>query len=145
MLNLLVLHGAGMDMRGKVQIETFGPMRLPQYDEKIRAYARALGVSVELFHSNLEGEVINRIYAAHDQGVDGIIFNPAGFGTGYPALVAALSQVACPVIEVHISNPLRRGPATQTAAVSQGVVAGFGVDGYDLALRGLCAMLGTGA
>lgn len=145
MHRILVLHGAGMDMRGKVQVELFGTMRLPEYDEKIRGYAQSLGLAVEIFHSNLEGEVINRIYAAHDQGVDGIIFNPAGFGSGYPALVAALSQVACPVIEVHISNPLRRGPATQTSAASRGVVAGFGVEGYHLALQGLLALLRGGA
>src|SRR5213593_637343 len=67
--------------------------------------------------------------------------NPAAFGTGYPALVAAISQVKFPTIEVHISNPIRRGPASQTAAVSQGVVAGFGIAGYDLALRGLRDLL----
>ena len=52
-------------------------------------------------------------------------------------LVAALSQVKFPTTEVHISNPIRRGPASQTAAVSQSVVAGFGIAGYALALRGI--------
>src|SRR5882757_9544628 len=111
MPRILVIHGAGMNMRGKVQTEIFG--------------------------SNIEGEVVNKIYEANDRGVDAAIFNPAAFGTGYPALVAALSQVKFPTIEVHISNPIRRGPASQTAAVSQGVVAGFGIAGYALALRGL--------
>ena len=78
---------------------------------------------------------------ANDEGFDAAIFNPAAFGTGYPALVAALSQVKFPTIEVHISNPIRRGPASQTAAVSQGVVAGFGIDGYALALRGISDQL----
>jgi len=137
MAKILVLHGAGMNMRGKVQVDLFGPMQLPDYDRKIREYAEELGLEVEIFHSNLEGEVINRIYAAHEQGFAGAIFNPALFATGYPALVAALSQVAFPTIEVHISNPLRRGPASQTSAVSLGVIAGFGVAGYALALRGL--------
>ena len=71
------------------------------------------------------------------QGFDAAIFNPAAFGTGYPALVAAISQVKFPTVEVHISNPIRRGPASQTAAVSQSVVAGFGIAGYALALRGI--------
>jgi 3-dehydroquinate dehydratase II len=128
MPKILVIHGAGMNMRGKVQLDVFGPMTLPEYDERIRGYAKELGV---------EGEIVNKLHAANDAGVDAAIFNPAAFGSGYPALVAALSQVKFPTTEVHISNPIRRGPASQTAAVSQSVVAGFGIAGYALALRGI--------
>src|SRR2546421_8282148 len=112
MPRVLVIHGAGMNMRGKVQVDIFGPMTLPEYDERIRGYAEELGVEVEIFHSNIEGEI-----------------------------VAAISQVKFPTVEVHISNPIRRGPASQTAAVSQSVVAGFGVAGYALALRGIKDLL----
>ncbi|MBV9862791.1 MAG: type II 3-dehydroquinate dehydratase [Alphaproteobacteria bacterium] len=143
MPKILILHGAGMNMRGKVQTEIFGPMTLPEYDERIRGYAAELGVEIEIFHSNLEGEIVNKIYDASDKGFDAAIFNPAAFGSGYPALVAALSQVKFPTIEVHISNPIRRGPASQTAAVSHGIVAGFGIAGYALALRGLRETLGA--
>jgi 3-dehydroquinate dehydratase-2 len=137
MVKILVIHGAGMNMRGKVQTEIFGPMTLPEYDERIRGYARELDVEVEIFHSNIEGEVINRLYAANDQGFEAAIFNPAGFSRGYPALVAALSQVKFPTIELHMSNPVRRGPVSETATVSQGIVTGFGIVGYYLGLRGL--------
>jgi len=137
MVKILVIHGAGMNMRGKVQTELFGPMTLPQYDEQIRGYAAELGVEVEVFHSNIEGETINRLYAANDQGFDAAIFNPAGFSRGYPALVAAISQVKFPVVELHMSNPVRRGPVSETATVSQGMVTGFGILGYYLGLRGL--------
>ena len=143
MPKILVIHGAGMNMRGKVQLDVFGPMTLPEYDERIRGYAKELGVEVEIFHSNVEGEIVNKLYAANDAGVDAAIFNPAAFGSGYPALVAALAQVKFPTTEVHISNPIRRGPASQTAAVSQGVVAGFGISGYALALRGIRDQLAT--
>jgi len=131
MPRVLVIHGAGMNMRVKIQVDIFGPMTLPEYDERIRGYAKELGI---------EGEIVNRLYTANDQGFDAAIFNPAAFGTGYPALVATISQVKFPTIEVHISNPIRRGPASQTAAVSQGVVAGFGIAGYALALRGIREM-----
>ena len=137
MTKILIIHGAGMNMRGKVQTEIFGPMTLPEYDERIRGYARDIGLEIDIFHSNIEGDVINRLYAANDQGFDGAIFNPAGFSRGYPALVAAISQVKFPVIEVHMSNPVRRGPVSETATVSQGMVTGFGIAGYELALRGL--------
>ena len=141
MPKILIVHGAGMNMRGKVQTEIFGPMTLPEYNERIRSYAAELELDIEIFHSNIEGEVVNKFYEANDAGFDGALFNPAAFGTGYPALVAAISQVKFPTVEVHISNPIRRGPASETARVSQSVVAGFGLPGYYLALRGLRDML----
>jgi len=141
MPKILIVHGAGMNMRGKVQTEIFGPMTLAEYDERIKSYAAELELDIEIFHSNVEGEVINKFYEANDKGFDAALFNPAAFGSGYPALVAAISQVKFPTIEVHISNPIRRGPASQTAAVSLGVVAGFGLPGYYVALRGVRDML----
>jgi len=136
-MKILVIHGAGMNMRGKVQVDVFGPMTLPQYDEHIRGYAKALGVEVEIFHSNVEGEVIDKLYRAHEAGVDGAIINPAGYTTGHPALVAAISQVKFPTIEVHISNPARRGASSDIAKACRGSLAGFGIRGYDLAMQAL--------
>ena len=142
MARVLVLHGAGMNMRGKVQIEIFGRMTLPEYDERIRVYAAELDLQVEIFHSNIEGEVVNRLYQANDErGIDAALFNPAGYSSGYPALNAAISQVRFPTIEVHISNPARRGGSSEIARVSQGTVTGFGISGYSLALRGIKDLL----
>ena len=143
MTKILVIHGLGMDMRGKVQVEVFGPMTLPEYDAAIRAYAAALDVTVEIFHSNVESEIVARIRAAHDDGTDGALINPAGFTRGYPDLAAAIAAVPFPMIEVHISNPARRGLHSDVLAVSRGAVAGFGVAGYDLALRGLKHLAGA--
>ncbi len=136
-MKILIIHGAGMNMRGKAQVEIFGPMTLPEYDAKIRAYAQELGVEVEIFHSNIEGEVINRLFAAHDEGIAGAIINPAGYTRGYPALVAAIGNVGYPTIEVHISNPARRGAVSEVATSCLGTTSGFGIAGYALALRGL--------
>lgn len=141
MPKVLIVHGAGMNMRGKAQIDIFGPMTLAQYDEHIRAYATELGIEVEIFHSNIEGEVIDKFCAAHDGGVDAAIINPAGYASGYPALMAAIAQVRFPTIELHISNPARRGRESDVARVSRGVITGFGVFGYYLALRGIREML----
>ncbi len=137
MAKILIVHGAGMNMRGKTQIDVFGTMTLADYDEQIRHYATDLNLEVDIFHSNVEGEVINKFYAAQDSGVDGAIINPAGFMNGYPALAAAISQVTYPTIEVHISNTARRGAPSDISRVVRGVVAGFGVYGYYLALRSL--------
>jgi 3-dehydroquinate dehydratase II len=136
-MKVLVIHGCGMNMRGKLQTDVFGPMTLPQYDERIRSYAGELGIDVEIFHSNIEGEVINKFYDAHEGGVDGAIINPAGYTTGHPALVAAIAQVSFPTIELHVSNPARRGVVSDIAKACRGTLAGFGVYGYHMALRGL--------
>lgn len=137
MAKILVVHGAGMNMRGKAQIDIFGPMTLPEYDEHIRRYASELGVELEIFHSNIEGEVVNKFYEAHDKGFDGAVINPAGYTTGYPMLQAAISQVKFPTIEVHASNPARRGRISDVGRVTKGVVTGFGAFGYYLAMRGI--------
>ena len=140
-MTILVIHGSGMNMRGKVQTDVFGTLTLPEYDAAIRAYAATLGMRVEIFHSNVEGEVINRLYAAHDEKIDGAIINPDGFTRGYPALVSAIGRVRFPTIEVHISNPARRGTHSDVATASHGSITGFGIVGYDLALRGLKEIL----
>lgn len=141
MPKILVIHGAGMNMRGKAQIDVFGPMKLSEYDDHIRKYASELGVEVEIFHSNVEGEVINKLYAAHDGGTDAAVINPAGFTTGYPALTSAIAQVKFPTIELHISNPARRGRVSEIATSTRGVVTGFGIYGYYVALRGIQSIL----
>lgn len=142
MPKVLIVHGAGMNMRGKSQIEIFGKMTLPEYDEHIRRYASEIGFDVEIFHSNIEGEAINRFYAAHDAGdISAAIINPAGFTTGYPALVSAIAQVKFPVIELHISNPARRGRDSEVARATRGVVTGFGIYGYYVAMRGIKEIL----
>lgn len=137
MPNVLVVHGAGMNMRGKVQVEVFGTMTLPEYDQHIRKYADELGVTVEIFHSNIEGEVIDKLYAAHDAGIDAAIINPAGYTTGHPALAAAIAQVKFPTAELHVSNPAKRGVVSDIGRASRCVIAGYGIFGYYLALRGI--------
>ncbi len=141
MTKILVLHGAGMNMRGKAQLDVFGPLTLADYDKQIAQYAEELGVEVELFHSNIEGEVIDRLYQAHDGAVDAALFNPAGYSSGYPALVAAIAQVRFPVFEIHISNPAARGGVSQVATACRGVITGFSLYGYYLGMRGAIEVL----
>ena len=141
MPTVLIVHGAGMNMRGKAQVELFGPMMLAEYDQQIRRYASDLGVEIEIFHSNIEGEVINAFYEAHEGGVDAAVINPAGFMTGYPALTAAISQVRFPTVEVHLSNPALRGKESDVTRVCRATITGFGIVGYRLALHGLTEVL----
>lgn len=140
-MKILVIHGAGMNMRGKVQQEIFGTMTLAQYEKHILAYAKALGMSVQFFHSNIEGEVCNALYAAFDTDTDACIINPAGYTTLQGPLRAAIAQMKFPVIEVHLSNPTARGAISALQPVCKGSVYGFGIQGYRLALEGLKTLL----
>ena len=137
MPRFLVVHGAGMNMRGKSQVELFGTLTMADYDTHIRGYAKELGCEVEIFHSNIEGEVINRFYDAFERRLEGAIINPAGYTTEHPALCQAITQTGLPVAEVHLSNPAARGRISDVGRVCRSVVTGFGVYGYALALRGL--------
>ena len=136
MTKILVIQGAGMNMRGRAQIEIFGTTTLDEINDAVRRYAGELGVEVEIFHSNIEGEVVNALYAAHDGDVDAAVINPSGYTTGTGPLLTAITQVRFPVIEVHASNPSGRGVVSKVQPVSRGLVYGFGVFGYYLALRG---------
>src|SRR5687767_7729202 len=122
MPNVLIIHGAGMNMRGKSQIEVFGPSTLDQMNEEIRGYGKSLGIDLEIFHSNIEGEVVNALYDAHDRGFDGAVVNPAGYSAGTGPLRVAIGQVRFPVIEVHSTNPTARGVISQVQPVVRGLV-----------------------
>jgi 3-dehydroquinate dehydratase-2 len=134
-VKVLVIQGAGMNMRGKAEVDIFGPMTLDELNEQIRGYARDLGVEVDILQSNVEGEVCNALYAAHEAGdVGAALINPAGYMRTTGPLPNAIHQVRFPVIEVHVSNPVARGIASTTLPVCKGSVTGFGANSYRLAL-----------
>ena len=143
MTKVLVIQGAGMNMRGKSQVEIFGTDTLEQINEQVKGYAEGLGVDVKFVHSNIEGEVINALYEAHENGTDAALMNPAGYTTTTGPIRAAISQVGCPVIEVHASNPTSRGTVSTIQPVCKGSVYGFGVYGYYLALEAVKRMVGN--
>ena len=97
MTKILVIQGAGMNMRGRAQIEIFGTTTLNEINDAVQQYAEELGVEVEIFHSNIEGEVVNALYAAHDGDVDAAVMNPSGYTTG-----------TGPLLVGHSSGPLSR-------------------------------------
>ena len=136
MTKILVVHGAGINMRGKVAVDIFGPETMDDYNRVIHEFADELGISVEIFHSNIQGEIVNAFYAAHDGDIDAAVKNPAGFTASAPALVAAIGQVRFPTVEVHITNPTARGNNSSVSPACKGVVLGFGLEGYYLALHG---------
>ncbi len=132
--SILIVHGAGMDMRGKSMNHIYGPMTMEQYNENIQVYAQELGLNVDVFHSNIEGEIINKFYKAHDGDIKAALINPAGYTSGYPALLAAIKQVRFPTFEIHVSNPASRGAISGIASVCRGTISGCGIRGYYLGM-----------
>ena len=137
-MKILTLHGINLNMFGKRDPKTYGTTTLAEIDAQLVALGQELGVQVECFQSNFEGAMVERIHAAHTEGVDAIVIN-AGAWTHYSyGIRDALAILQCPIVEVHMSNVHAREPFRHhsvLAEIAQGQIAGFGVDSYLLGLR----------
>ncbi|GHC79002.1 3-dehydroquinate dehydratase [Pseudorhodoferax aquiterrae] len=137
-MKILTLHGINLNMFGKRDPKTYGTATLADIDAQLAALGRELGVEVECFQTNFEGAMVERIHAAHTEGVDAIVIN-AGAWTHYSyGIRDALAILACPIVEVHMSNVHAREAFRHhsvLAEIVQGQIAGFGVDSYLLGLR----------
>ena len=133
---ILVLHGPNLNMLGKREPEVYGALTLEQLNAELAAQAAKLGVAVECRQTNHEGVLVDMIQAA-DGAYDCIIINPAAFTHYSIAVRDALAAISTPAIEVHLSNIYRREEFRHhsvTAPVTVGQIAGFGSQGYMLAL-----------
>ena len=133
---ILVLHGPNLNMLGKREPEVYGALTLEQLNAELAAQAAKLGVAVECRQTNHEGVLVDMIQAA-DGAYDCIIINPAAFTHYSIAVRDALAAISTPAIEVHLSNIYRREEFRHhsvTAPVTVGQIAGFGSQGYILAL-----------
>ena len=138
MTKILLLQGANMVWLGKREPELYGTTTADKLDLLMHERARLLGVELEIFYANIEGEAISRIYQGAKDGIDGLLMNPAGFTYSGFALRDCIKAVALPYVEVHMTNIERRGTRSVLAEVANGVVAGFGISSY---LRGLDGLL----
>ncbi len=143
-LRILVLSGPNLHRLGKRQPEIYGHQTLEQIHGKIAAEAAELGAAVECRPSNHEGEVVDWVGSAQEQGFAGIVINPGAYTHTSYALYDALLAAGVPGVEVHLSNPEAREEFrrhSRTAPACIGKVAGFGEGSYLLGLRGLLARL----
>jgi 3-dehydroquinate dehydratase-2 len=138
MAKFLLLHGINLNMFGRRDPAQYGTATLAEIDARAKALAHELGVALECFQTNSEGEMVERIHRAHVEAVDGVIIN-AGAWTHYSyGIRDALAILKVPVIEVHMSNIHAREEFRHhsvIAAIAKGQIAGFGVDSYLLGLR----------
>ncbi|HMH66677.1 MAG TPA: type II 3-dehydroquinate dehydratase [Pinirhizobacter sp.] len=137
MAKILVLHGPNLNLLGVREPEIYGRDTLADINTTLTTRASEAGHSVAYFQSNAEHELVGRIHQARDEGVAFIVINPGAFTHTSISLRDALTGVAIPFIEVHLSNPHAREPFRHTSYLSDvavGVICGLGAHGYQLAL-----------
>jgi len=137
---VLVINGPNLNMLGTREPEIYGSTTLEDIEKMTRTHAKELGVEVDFFQSNLEGEMVDAIQSTRGH-FDGIILNAAAYTHTSIALMDALKATGVPTIEVHLSNIFTREPFRHHSYISPaaaGVICGFGAKGYVLALDALC-------
>jgi len=130
-------------MLGTREQNIYGPMKLEEIHKQMEEFARQNGGEVEFFQSNLEGELVDRIQECYGDA-DAIIINPAAYTHTSIAIRDAISAVALPTVEVHLSNIHRREEfrhTSLTAPVCAGQIVGFGPFGYHMAMISVFQML----
>ena len=140
---IYILNGPNLNLLGKRQPEIYGHETLTDVEAACRKVGDANGLGLRFHQSNREYELIDWIHEAREDGA-GIIINPAAFSHTSVAVLDALNTFDGPVLEVHVSNIHKREAFRHHSYVSQraeGVIAGFGAQGYALAMQRMAALL----
>lgn len=142
--SILVIQGPNLNLLGTREPEIYGKTTLEDIHAKLGAIAKSNSVDLSTFQSNHEGELIDRVQKAKQDGVGFIIINPGALTHTSVALRDALAGVAIPFIEVHLSNIHQREEFRRHSYLSDiatGVICGLGAIGYELALQAAIARL----
>jgi len=145
---IYILNGPNMNLLGTREPEKYGRATLADVEKLCRDTAKRFGFDIVFRQSNQEGELVDWIQEAHAKEAGAIIINPAGYTTTSIAIMDALLAVNAKLLvtEVHVTNIHARESFRQNSYISKAakaVIAGFGVDGYALAIIGLASLLGT--
>ncbi|PRO66702.1 type II 3-dehydroquinate dehydratase [Alkalicoccus urumqiensis] len=133
-MKLLVLNGPNLNMLGRREPGVYGQETLESLEQELMNAAAEKGIQMDVFQSNVEGELINKL---HETGADGVIMNPGALTHYSYSLRDAVAAISVPVVEVHISNVHAREPfraVSVTAPVCTGQISGFGFDSYHTAV-----------
>ncbi len=140
---IYVLNGPNLNLLGKRQPHIYGHETLADVEAACRATASGLGLDLRFHQSNREYEIIDWVHEAREDA-SGIVINPAAFTHTSVAILDALNTCEFPIFEVHISNVHKREEFRHHSFVSgraDGVIAGFGTQGYTLAIQRLATLI----
>jgi 3-dehydroquinate dehydratase-2 len=135
-MRILIINGPNLDILGKREPELYGTMTL--WDIENRLKEKYPKVTFEFYQSNSEGSIIDALHKGLDGSTNGVVLNPGAFTHYSYAIRDAVAALKIPVIEVHLSNVHAREEFRRKsviAPVCKGVIAGFGVRVYDLAVE----------
>lgn len=144
-MKLLVINGPNLNMLGIREPEKYGNASLSDIEKDLYAYSFELGIDIETFQSNHEGEIIDKIQQAMGK-FEGILINPGAYAHTSVAIRDAISSINLPCVEIHMTNIHAREEFRQKsllAAVCAGQISGFGQNSYKLGLKALCDLLKT--
>jgi 3-dehydroquinate dehydratase-2 len=139
-MKILILHGPNLNLLGTREPDVYGRLTLEDINKSLLELAEEMGCEVSIVQSNSEGRLVEAIHSASGN-FDGIVINPAAYTHTSVAIRDALSAVAIPAVEVHLSNIHSREEfrtKSFIAPIVLGQICGFGVDSYLLGLRTLC-------
>jgi 3-dehydroquinate dehydratase-2 len=140
---IIIIHGPNLNMLGKREPHLYGHQTLDEINAQLLKLGAKLGMEIETFQSNHEGEIVDRIQQSVGT-CEGILINPAAYTHTSIAIRDALSLLDIPVIEIHLSNIYRREPfrhKSLIADIAAARISGFGAEGYLLALQGLATLI----
>ncbi|MFP4621734.1 MAG: type II 3-dehydroquinate dehydratase [Bacteroidales bacterium] len=136
-MKIHIINGPNLNLLGEREKEIYGEMGMNEYLKILREHFE--GFHIDYFQSNIEGELVDTIQEAAKLS-DGIVLNAGGYTHTSVAIRDAVASISCPVVEVHVSNIFNRESFRQTSLIApkcKGSIAGFGLDGYRLAIESL--------
>ena len=139
MKKIIILNGPNLNLLGEREKSQYGSFTLKDLEDKCKKYASRNDISLTLFQSNIEGELVEKIQSARKEQ-EGLIINAGGYTHTSVAIHDALKIVKIPIIELHITNIYNREEFRQKSLISNvanGVICGFGAEGYIMALNAI--------
>ena len=143
MNNIILINGTNLNLLGKREQSQYGSISFDELKAKCLEHSKKIGVNIDFFQSNLEGEIVGKIQESI-KSFDGIIINAAGYTHTSVSIRDALNIFKKPKIELHISNIYKREEFRQKSLISDvvtGIICGLGSDGYILAINAMQELL----
>ena len=139
MNKIIILNGPNLNLLGEREKEKYGDITLKNIENNCKEFARKNNMSITLFQSNIEGELVDKIQEAR-KGFHGMVINAGGYTHTSVAIHDALKILKIPVIELHITNIYNREEFRHKSLISKvakGIICGFGTDGYIMSLEAI--------